>query len=96
MTEILIGEKEKRTKGNGKQEEADYLTQYKSYPTFVPNFKIVGAVIAQKSLTKKKTTHTNKHCYGKDKNYIPPIYFVYQGYKYSSPPLRLGEHNYCY
>ena len=26
------------------------------------------------------TTHTHKHCYWKDKNYIPPIYFVYRGY----------------
>ena len=25
-------------------------------------------------------THTHKFCYGKDKNYIPPIYLVWQGF----------------
>ena len=53
---------------------------------FVPKFKILGAVVPEKSLTKKNThrqtdtytdrlththTHTDKHCYEKDKNYIP-------------------------
>ena len=75
VTEILIGEKEKRTKGNGKQEEADYLTQYKSYPTFVPNFKIVGAVIAEKSLTKKKVNNTHEQTllWKRQKLYTPYI-----------------------
>ena len=37
----------------------------------VPNFKILGTVVPEKSLTKKKFTHTQTH--GKGKNYIPPI-----------------------
>ena len=49
---------------------------------FVANFKILGAVVPKKSLTKKKKlhtpTHTDKHCYGKDENYIPP-YTSYVG-----------------
>ena len=36
--------------GNGKHQEADSLL-HKSYPTFVPNFKILGAVVSVKSLT---------------------------------------------
>ena len=41
------------------------FSQYnKLYPTFVPNFKILGSVVPEKSLTKKKVytqtcTHTN-------------------------------------
>ena len=52
---------------------------------FVPNFKILSQVVSEKSLTEKKFTdrqtdrQTNKHPYGKGKNYIPPIYFVYRG-----------------
>ena len=47
---------------------------------FVQNFKILGQVVSEKSLTEKKVNrHTNKHPYGKGKNYIPPIYFVYRG-----------------
>ena len=47
------GEKEKWTnKGNDKQQHADSFTQYnKSYPTFVQNFKILSAVVPEKSLT---------------------------------------------
>ena len=30
----------------------------------------------------KKFLQTHKHRFWKDKNYIPPIYFVYRGYKY--------------
>ena len=41
---------------------------------FVPIFKLLGP---EKYLTKKKFKHTQ----GKRKNYIPLIYFVYQGYK---------------
>ena len=42
---------------------------------FVPNFKILSQVVSEKSLTEKKFTdrQTNKHPYGKGKNYIPPI-----------------------
>ena len=50
----FIGETEKWTnKGNDKQQHADFFfTQYnKSYPTFVQNFKILGTVVPEKSLT---------------------------------------------
>ena len=65
-----------------------------SYQMFVPNFKILGQVVAEKSLT-KKSLHTNTHTEKaktiyplytsytggiKSKNYIPPIFFVYRGY----------------
>ena len=60
VTNFFIGEKEKWTNnGNDKQE----VTQYKKlYPTFVPNLKILGSVVPEKSLKKKKT-HTHTHCY---------------------------------
>ena len=53
---------------------------------FVPDFKILGQVVAEKSLTEKKFTdrQTHKHKDRKGKNYIPPIYFVYRGYNYSN------------
>ena len=55
-----------------------------SLPSFVPNFKILGQAVPEKSLTEKKVyTHTNKQTHGKSKNYIPPIYFVYRGYNKS-------------
>ena len=40
-------------KGNDKQQHVDVsFTQYnKSYPTFVPNFKILDKVVPEKSLT---------------------------------------------
>ena len=59
-------ERKMDNKGNDTQEEAGSLTQYnKLYPTFVPDFKILGSVVPEKSLTKKKFTHkpTHKHCY---------------------------------
>ena len=52
---------------------------------FVPNFTILCQAVPEKSLTEKKFTHTHthththKHLHRKDKNYIPPIYFVYAG-----------------
>ena len=50
--EMFIGEKDKWTnKGNDKQQHADSLLHNKSYPTFLPNFKILGAVVPEKSLT---------------------------------------------
>ena len=54
------------------------LAQFnKSYPMFVPNFKILVAAVPEKSLMKSKDyTHTDKHCYGNNKNYIPTIYFI--------------------
>ena len=55
---------------------------------FVPNFKILSAVVPEKSLTKKSLhTDTDRQTdrqinlfMEKDKNYISPIYFVRQGY----------------
>ena len=52
---------------------------------FVPNFKILGAVVPEKSLTKKKVytqthkhihTHTDQNYYGKDENYIYTPYIL--------------------
>ena len=47
-----------------------------------PNFKILGTVVPEKSFDGKKLTHTqtHTHCYGKDENYILPIYFVCSKY----------------
>ena len=79
MTEISIGEKEKCTnKGTDKQYVAVFffVTQYNSsLSSFVPNFRFLTQVVAEKSLT-KKSLQTDKHNYRKGKNYIPPIYFV--------------------
>ena len=91
MTEISNGEKENLTnKRTDKQYVADlllqtFVTQYNSsLSSFVPNFRILTKVVADKSLTEKKFTdrqkqtnrQTKKHNYRKGKNYIPPIYFV--------------------
>ena len=63
-----------------------FVTQYNSSSSsFVPNFRILTQVVAEKSLTEKKVyrqtdkptnRQTNKHNYRKGKNCIPPIYFV--------------------
>ena len=51
---------------------------------FVPNFKILGAEVIEKSLAEKKSLHTeihrriDRHSYGKDKNYIP-LFFICLG-----------------
>ena len=52
---------------------------------FVPNFKILSQVVSERSLTEFFFTdrQMHKHPYGKGKNYIPPIYFVYRGYNYN-------------
>ena len=52
----------------------------KPYSMFVPIFKILSRVVPEKSLAEKKSIHTrtDKHVNGKDKNYIPRIYFVYR------------------
>ena len=50
----------------------------------MPNFKILGAVVPEKSLTKRKVyaqTDTDEYGYRKDVNYIPPTYFVCREYK---------------
>ena len=50
----LIGKREKLTnKGTDKQYVAEFSIQYNlSYLMFVPNFKILGQVVPEKSLTK--------------------------------------------
>ena len=57
VTEISIGEKEKlRNKGTDKQYVAVFffVTQYiSSLSSFVPNFRIISQVVAEKSLTEK-------------------------------------------
>ena len=56
-----------------------FVTQYNSsLSSFVPNFRTLTQVVAEKSMTEKKFTNkqTDKHNYRKGKNYIPPIYFV--------------------
>ena len=44
----------------------------------VPNFKILGTVVPEKSLTKKKFTHTHTQTHGKAKT-IYPLYTSYTG-----------------
>ena len=84
VIEIFVKEKEKwPNKGTDKQYVADSFIQFNlSLPSFVPNFKILSQIVPEKFLMEKQFTHrqTHKHCYRKGKNYIPPIYFVYQGY----------------
>ena len=66
MTEIFIGEKEKWiNKGNDKQEEADSrLHNTTSYTQHLYQIsKFLGSVVPEKSLTKKKSLHTNTHNY---------------------------------
>ena len=62
---------------------------------FVPNFKILSQVVSEKSLKEKKFTdrQTHKHPYGKGKNYIPPIYFVYRGYKNKGAGIKIKVQN---
>ena len=54
------------------------VTQYNSpLSSFVPNFRALSQVVAEKSLT-EKSLHTNNQTNiitEKAKNYIPPIYF---------------------
>ena len=83
--------KEKRTnKENDKHESADSVfKQYnKSYPMFVQNFKILGAIVPEKSLTKKSLytdrqtdRHTHAHTHTqtllrKIRKLNVPSYFV--------------------
>ena len=87
MIEKIIGKKEKRTnKGTDMQYVADSLIHDTTYHTrcLCQISKILGQVVAEKSLSKKKFTHKHTHTNGKSKNYIPPIYFVYRGYNYFS------------
>ena len=61
VTEISIGKKEKITnKGTNLQYVAVFVTQYKSsLSSFVPNFRILSQVVAEKSLTEKVYKQTS-------------------------------------
>ena len=61
VTEIFIGEKEKNEQisGTDKQYVAVFVTQYSSLSSFVPNFRTLRQVAAEKSLT-EKSLQTNK------------------------------------
>ena len=54
------------------------VTQYNSsLSSFVPNFRALSQVVAEKSLTEKKFTDKQTNIItDKAKNYLPPIYFV--------------------
>ena len=61
MTEIFNGEKEKITnKGTDEQYLAVFVTNYNSSLSFVPNFRILSKVVAEKFLTEKKFTDRQK------------------------------------
>ena len=77
VTENFVREEEKWTnKGTDKQHVADFfLTQYNlSLPSFVPNFKILGQVVPEKSLT-EKSLQTHKRT-----EKAKPIYPLYTSY----------------
>ena len=60
---IFNGKKEKWTNGMvSRRRLILFYTIQKSYPTLVPDFKILGAVVPEKSLT-KKCLQPNKHNY---------------------------------
>ena len=87
VTEISIGEKEnEQIMGLISNMWLIFVTQYNSsLSSFVPNFRALSRVVAEKSLIEKKVyrqtaKQTDKHNYRKGKNYIPPIFFV-PGYK---------------
>ena len=53
VTEIVIGEKEKLVnKGTDMPYVFVFVTQYNS--SFVPNFRVLSQVVAEKSLTEKR------------------------------------------
>ena len=65
--------------GTYKQYVAD--TKYNlSLPNFVPYFRTLSQIVPEKSLTEKVNGQIYKHCDRKDKNNIPPIYFICRGY----------------
>ena len=83
MTEISIGEKEKLTNKGTEKHYVDvfllHIHVQLILSSFVPNFRTVTQVVAEKSLTEKSlqtNKQTDKHNYRKGKNYIPLIYFV--------------------
>ena len=75
-----------------------FVTQYNSpLSSFVPNFRILTQVVAEKSLTEKKFTdrQTNRQTNiitEKGKNYIPPIYFVPGGITKVRCIVKLVQH----
>ena len=56
------------------QQEQDCL----SLPSFVPNFKILGQAVPEKSLT-KKFTHRNTNTFTEKAKTIYPLYTSYTG-----------------
>ena len=77
VTEISIGKKEKLTnKGTDLQYMAVFVTQYNSsLSSFVPNFRILSQVVAEKSLTEKVYIQ-------KRQKTLYPLYTSYWEYKY--------------
>ena len=66
MTEIFLGKKEKSTnKGTDKQYEAGFffVIQYmSSLPSYVPSFRILSQVVAEKSSTEKSVHNVLYRC----------------------------------
>ena len=61
---------------------------------FVPNFKILGAVVPEKSLTEKSLhtdTHTQTNIVLKRKNNIPPHTLYARGIKRAITQPQFGE-----
>ena len=86
MTEISMERKKKRTnKGTDKQYVAVFVTQCNSsLSSFVPNFRILTQVVAEKSLKEKKVyKQTNKktNIIAEKAKTIYPLYTSYWGYK---------------
>ena len=77
VTENFVREKEKWTnKGTDKQHVA---TQYNlSLPSFVPNIKILGQVVPEKSLTEKKLYRQTNICTEKAKTIYPLYRYNYE------------------
>ena len=74
MTEISIGENEKNEQITDKQYVAVSVTQYNSsLSSFVPNFRILTQVVAEKSLTEKKFTNKQTQLQKRQKLYTPDI-----------------------
>ena len=86
---IFYWRERKMNKGNDKQEEADSLlhntTSYTQhlYQISNPRFSSSWEIFDEKKSLHTHThthKHTHTHNYWKDKNYIPPTYFVCRGY----------------
>ena len=87
---IFIGEREKWTnKGTDKQYLAVFVTQYNSsLSSFVPNFRVLSQVVAEKSFNRKKVykqtdrqTYKQTNIITEKAKTISPLYTWYRGYK---------------